>query len=277
MILRRFIPWPYQKYFYSEYWDKTKNDDGIIPFTCNICGRPCNSPKKHISREVRSCYNCGSTMRSRAIIHLLSMSLFNKSIPLPDFPRKEDISGLGMSDWTGYANLLGEKFRYINTYYEKKPRLDITNIPPDMKGSYDFIISSDVFEHVLPPITVAFENLRNLLKPSGILIFTVPYIADASFITIEHYPELYKFKIKRGLHQHYVINYTRAGKLQTFSNPIFHGGSGLTLEMRQFSKNNVIKELSNAGFKNIQIHSEDVPEWGILWQQENNLPITART
>ena len=57
-------------------------------------------------------------------------------------------------------------------------------------GTYDFILSSDVFEHVAPPVERAFEEAFRLLKPNGFLCITVPSVADD---TVEYYPDLHEY------------------------------------------------------------------------------------
>ncbi|MGH9903496.1 MAG: hypothetical protein ACRD68_16940, partial [Pyrinomonadaceae bacterium] len=79
---------------------------------------------------------------------MLSTELFGESLALTDFPERRDISGIGMSDWDGYAAPLALKLGYQNTYYHQEPKLDITSIEPALESTLDFIISSDVFEHV---------------------------------------------------------------------------------------------------------------------------------
>jgi 2-polyprenyl-3-methyl-5-hydroxy-6-metoxy-1,4-benzoquinol methylase len=50
------------------------------------------------------------------------------------------------------AQRLARKFDYVNTFFDGEPRFDITETHPDQYGTYDFIISADVFEHVPPPV-----------------------------------------------------------------------------------------------------------------------------
>ena len=135
------------------------------------------SPRPNCSAKLASCENCGSSPRARAIIRVLSLGLFGQNLLLPDFPVSREVSGLGMSDWDGYAVRLAEKFRYTNTYFHQEPRLDISGpqLAECLLQSSDFIISSEVFEHVVPPVRRAFENTFKMLKPGGILVLTVPY------------------------------------------------------------------------------------------------------
>ena len=85
--------------------------------------------------------------RVRALIHLLSMELFGRSLVLKRFPQLKAIRGLGMSDKEGYAELLAEKFDYTNTFYDREPRVDFTQLGRELSGRYDFILSADVLEH----------------------------------------------------------------------------------------------------------------------------------
>ncbi len=99
------------------------------------------------------------------------MELFGTSLVLSDFPHRPDLAGIGLSDWEGYANPLAERLNYTNTFFHQAPLLDITSVGPDHSGRYDFIICSDVFEHVCQPVSKAFENAYRLLKPGGVMIF----------------------------------------------------------------------------------------------------------
>ncbi len=103
------------------------------------------------------------------------MELFGKSLAIVDFPERPDLVGVGLSDWDGLAWRLAKKLGYANTYYHKEPLLDIAAKQGLQHDLYDFIISSDVFEHVCPPISTAFVNAYNLLKAGGVMILTVPY------------------------------------------------------------------------------------------------------
>jgi SAM-dependent methyltransferase len=171
------------------------------------------------------------------------MELFGKSLALPDFPVRHDITGIGMSDWGGYAKPLAGKLNYKNTYYHREPKLDIaaSTIDHALQGTLDFIVCSDVFEHVAPPISTAFENLRKLLKPSGVVIFSVPYGKAGK--TVEHFPDLYDYEIVERDGRYVLKNTTKEGVRQTFEHVVFHGGPGAVLEMRQFSESSLLDDL----------------------------------
>jgi GT2 family glycosyltransferase len=243
-------------------------------FICNVCGKASRMRKAKLQREVPSCPECDSTVRFRSIVHVLSVELFNESIALPDFPVRRSVRGLGMSDWGVYAMGLADKFNYTNTFLDEEPSLDI--MVPDERyvGCHDFVICSEVLEHVPPPISAAFENLRRLLKPGGLLVLSVPYTDEGT--TREHFPELHDFELVSKNEGHLLKNRTKDGIEEQFENLTFHGGKGSTLEMRLFSQPSLLEELTVAGFKDIKIHGESVPEYGIEWAEPWSLPLSAR-
>jgi hypothetical protein len=247
---------------------------GSLNYKCNICGRNCKTPVLDLGREKPSCV-CGSTVRSRSIVHLLSTELFGRSLALPDFPLRPDLHGWGMSD-AGYTDLLSQKTGYINTYYDRDPRFDITaSLDANVEGTLDFLISTEVFEHVAPPISRAFVNARRLLKPTGVLIFTVPYSLEA--VTHEHFPDLYHYElIEKSGGAFALKNITVDGREQIFEDLIFHGGVGTTLEMRVFSQSGLMAELEQAGFTNIKLCPEPCWEFGVYWNNPWSLPLIAR-
>jgi SAM-dependent methyltransferase len=215
-----------------------------------------------MSREQWSCVYCGSNVRWRSIIHALSMELFGKSLAISDFPHRQDLSGIGLSDWEGYANRLSKKLDYTNTFYHKQPLLDITCIDDFQHSAYDFIISTDVFEHICPPISKAFENARQLLKPGGTMILSVPYVLGE---TREHFPGTCKFSVHQKGSQWVLMSETVDGQTKEYTDITFHGGPGTTVEFRLFGKDDLLKDCLNAGFGPVRIHDETIEEFGIRW------------
>ena len=246
----------------------------LVRYRCNICDSTCMSRLAQLSREERSCWRCGSTVRMRAIIHLLSMELFGQSLTITEFPTRPDIKGIGLSDWDGYAVRLACKLGYTNTYYHQQPMLDITCVDPALAGTMDFVIASDVFEHVAPPVSMAFDNVRRLLKPNGVLILTVPYTLERQ--TREHFPELYRFEVMQERGRYLLRNTTKDGEAQVFDNLVFHGGPGSTLEMRVFCEAVLLDHLKKSGFAQIKVHRQPCFGFGVVWLQDWSLPITAR-
>lgn len=211
----------------------------------------------------------------RAVVHTLSLELFGESLPIECFPRRPDCTGIGFSDWFEYANRLANMTSYRNTYYHQEPRLDITAIPSDLEGTADFVICSDVLEHVAPPVSVAFCNLRKLLKPTGVAVLSVPYLAEGD-TTIEHFPELFHWRLDRTADGYRLENTTRDGRRQVFSNVVMHGGDGATVEMRIFTRRSLIRELRYAGFTQITLHAAPEPRFGIHWPTPLSLMVSAK-
>src|SRR5262249_49660154 len=201
----------------------------MTSFACNICGTW--NEVEVFRTEPPSCA-CGSNVRIRALIHLLSLELFGQSLRLTEFPRLKAIRGLGMSDHEGYARILADKFDYTNTYYDREPRFDFTQPHPELAGAYDFILAGDVIEHIAPPIERALEEVCRLLKPHGLFGLTI-YCSPADKMR-EHFPDLHEFRVVPLGKSEVLINRRRDGVLEIRDDLVFHGGTGATLEMREF-------------------------------------------
>jgi SAM-dependent methyltransferase len=244
-----------------------------VDFVCNLCSAHNRAPARALTREEPSCHGCGSTVRFRAIAHLVVLELLREPIPLPRILRRCRQKGLGLTDAPSYAKPLARRFDYENTYLHTEPRLDITAVPPERHGLYDFVIASDVFEHVAPPVERAFQGARSLLRPGGIFVFTVPFSLEPE--TVEHFPDLDAWTIKGEGGARRLYNTTRDGREQVFDALTFHGGDGTTLEMRLFSREALLREFARAGFPRVRIASEPYLPFGILWPEPWSVPMVA--
>ena len=213
-------------------------------------------------------------MRTRGLLRALSEELFGASVPLDCFPSMKSLRGLGMSDSDSYSTILREKFDYTNTQFHRAPKLDIGDPGAGESGSYDFLISSEVFEHVVPPVEAAFRNAWRLLKPNGVMIFTAPYSLHAT--TLEHFPDLHDHTVTQLGDRMVLVNRTREGQVQVFENLVFHGGTGATLEMRKFTEASLRNLFTEAGFKSVRIFGEDYAPFGIVRNENCSLPLAAR-
>ena len=246
-----------------------------IAFRCNVCGATNELARDLFDREGGWCGACRSTVRWRSIVHVLSLELFGQSLALPDFPHRPDVVGIGLSDWEGYAVPLAAKLAYTNTYFHRSPRLDIAAVEPELAGRFDFVIASDVFEHVPPPVATSFRNLRTLLRPGGVAVFSSPY--DDRNSTAEHFPNLHRYELRQEDDGAWELrNTTASGEEEVFRDLVFHGGPGETLEMRVFSRSALLDEFTSAEFEHVEIHADDVPRWGIVWTNDRSLPLAAR-
>jgi SAM-dependent methyltransferase len=184
---------------------------------------------------------------------------------LREWPVRKNISGVGMSDWPGYADLLRKKFSYENTFYNQEPKLDIKNLNEKYVGRHDFVICSDVFEHILTPLHQGFDNLFRLLRPGGKLVFSVPYTRTAQ--TVEHYPGLRDYEILDFRGTKIMVNRDDTGCLQVYDKLVFHGGEGTTLEMRIFCEVDVLSQLEQSGFQNIHVYDQPKLSIGYYWPE----------
>ena len=250
------------------------DDTAPVAFTCNVCGAGVETVMAELERETPSCPTCGSSVRFRSIVHLLSTALYGRSVPLTEFPVDSSIIGVGLSDAAIYAGPLAGKVGYHNTYYHTEPYLDITDPGPEIECSLDFMISSDVFEHVPPPVSRAFEGAFRCLKPGGHLLLTVPFTNDD--LTIEHFPDLHTYDVIDLEGEQVLVNRDRNGRLSARDGLVFHGGGGATLEMRVFGRGDLLRHLAAAGFEAIEVFDRSVPEFGIHHRKPWSLPVVAR-
>ena len=218
-------------------------------FTCNICGGASKFFPAEDWRESASCTHCASSVRMRSIIHCLTTEIFKKSLKLKEV-KKSDLKGIGLSDWEGYSKILETKFNYVNTFYHKEPLFDITSPPDKLKCSFDFLISTEVFEHIPPPVNTAFAGAYSVLKNKGLLVLSVPYGLHGK--TIEHFPTLKNYKIIDFFEKKILINEYKENCFETFHKLDFHGGDGATLEMRIFCLDDLLSLLKDNKFENIK-------------------------
>ncbi len=244
-----------------------------MEFICNLCGKR-NTGVERFGREVPNCGGCLSSVRLRSLVYALSMELFSTPLLLRDFPTLKGLRGAGMTDSDCYARTLAERFDYKNTYFDREPRMDITELDARDEGTLDFLISSEVLEHVKPPFEKALENVHRLLGPMGFLILTVPYAPGGA--ALEHFPQLADAGLAQLRGGAVLVNRTAQGDLQVFDKLVFHGGSGSTLEMRVLTEAELRKALLGAGFTDVRFYTEDYPPFGVCHTESWSLPIAAR-
>lgn len=104
-----------------------------------------------------------------------------------------------------------------------EPRLNI-RFDPSPLGELDFLIASEVFEHVEPPVADAFRNAAAFLKNTGVLLLTVPWVwggAPESAI-----PELYDWKLDKEGTRWLVLNRKSNGEVERFYDMVWDGRPG---------------------------------------------------
>jgi hypothetical protein len=131
-----------------------------------------------------------------------------------------------------------------------------------------------VLEHIAPPVESALEEACRLLKPRGFLGITV--YCHPSDQMRELFPELSEFRIVRLGDSHVLVNRRRDGSLEARDDLVFHGGSGATLEMREFGLTALQDKLVSAGFREVFFLTENLPPIGVLFDHDVSQPLIAR-
>ena len=243
----------------------------VGPFTCNVCG--VKNGAASVDRELAACASCGASMRCRSVVLALSKALFGRDLSLCCFPLLKSLRGLGISYSDIYSKRLEETFSYTNTFYHREPRFDL--VEPDERefGKYDFVICSEVLEHIPAPVERAFSTLAHLLKPAGVLILTVPYSVEVG--TVEHFPQPFQGGLATLNGKTVLVNQSKDGRYEVFDRLVFHSGYGSTLEMRVFDEADIRAKLADAGFTSVRIEAAGSEQHGVHFGGPCSLPILA--
>ena len=171
---------------------------------CNICGKNSRliyapqfeseraAQKVSLLRENLRCSECGSWQRIRLLGHALISECNNRldagSISIEQLAGKLDRLDILDTDTFGTIGkmLRGPKYK-VSDYRPDLPpgemsngayNVDLQKIP-FADGSFDIILSTDVFEHIRDP-RLAHREVFRCLKPGGVHIFTVPFDRSAA-------------------------------------------------------------------------------------------------
>lgn len=276
-MYRRIFPRPLPD-FYAKY--RERSDEGEDCFTCNVCGSALRLPRELVTREAGNCPRCHCYSRLRAMVLAVMEQTAAKWPVLDECKPMQEIKGLGCSDSDTYSLRLARAFDYTNTFYDRKPRLDLMDVDWSeyTESGYDFVTCTDVLEHVPPPVSKAFANLFRLLKPGGVLVMSVPTTDEPD--TKEHFPNLSEWEVveesdSEGVHRVLVGKNTDGSDVRC-DDLCFHGGEGFTLEMRVFSRDGLIRSLKEAGFEIRKIYDQPAYEYGISLEKFNFIVAAQR-
>ncbi len=266
--------WHRRKYDYSIRCMRTQlTRSRLGKFKCNICGTANDSHAGLEDREEPNCRSCNSNMRLRSVILAISRAIFGTELSLPEFPQLKSLRGLGISDSEIYSRYLENRFTYLNTFYHQPPRFDLSAPDESEFGKYDFVICSEVLEHVSSPVDRAFASLSQLLKPSGVLIVTAPFCMETA--TLEHFPSLVASSLARIGQKIVLVGRSDDGTYQVFENLVFHGGPGSTLECRLFSEMDLRHQLSECGLHDVHFVVDSCEKFGVHFITPCSVPIIA--
>jgi hypothetical protein len=161
------------------------------------------------------------------------------------------------------------KSHYQNYHYHQEPKLDITQVPLNLFSSAGIVSSTEVLEHVAPPVDLAFSGFKKLLRKNGTLVLSVPH-SDTSGVNLKHSPEMTNAQLILD-EEPRLVGTLKNGKRTEFSNLIFHGGLGFTLEYRVFSFHSLREEILNSAFieyrlnRDIRVFGNGWESWSRVW------------
>jgi SAM-dependent methyltransferase len=155
---------------------------------CSLCGWVGRFRRTHRSeRETLACGACRATLRYRGQAEVIcGLVDAGRYATLADLAASGALSGLAIYEPGTSGPLrpwLSQAGRYVQSIYQ--PNLPSGtlradgHVCQDLMGttfpdaSFDFIVTSDIFEHVRKPF-VAFAEIRRILRPGGTHLWTVP-------------------------------------------------------------------------------------------------------
>ena len=139
--------------------------EAVLTFQCNICSSWVTAGVNSLGRETPNCPTCASSARLRAMARSLAIAVTGEPCLLEDL--RGDLRGIGLSDHQLMSRQLARHLDYHNTFFHQEPLVDVTKPAATRLASVDFLLSSDVFEHVLPPVQAAFDGAFAMLRPSS--------------------------------------------------------------------------------------------------------------
>lgn len=201
---------------------------------CNICGYSGEFLTPDRGREGWHCPNCSASARNRLVLYALGKMLNLEKLPVYLWPENKGTKILEPCPGGAQAVFLREKFDYCDPEFDPDkikqgadPRqyADIQQLAFAAE-TFDVIIASEVFEHVREDLK-GFREVYRTLKPGGIFILTVPY---------DHQQPQTLVRVE-----------VRGDQDIHLAPPRYHGGSGATLEYRQYGRD-LLARLHEAGF-----------------------------
>jgi len=195
---------------------------------CNICNSELEYELKDFFtfdeilgfRENLLCSNCGSISRDRMMMWALS-NTYLKTGELFSIPENKNLIILESTATRGHTKVLDSKFEYLNTIFDP----DVIKSNKDPKkyadfqklhfgdGYFDYILASDVFEHVRLDDDGYSEVFRTL-KPGGYFLMTVPfsYSLEESLIRVKPEGDKDVFLLPPEYHADHTLSYRVYGK-----------------------------------------------------------------
>lgn len=166
---------------------------------CYCCGKESSFLIEQGATLLReaACEHCGASLRNSDVMKTLKKTTFNGQL----FEKcKNKLYIVNTSSYGGVHCALKHLPNYIySEYYPNIPSgqraengvlcVNLLNMPFDDE-SLDVIISEDVLEHI-EDYMVAFREIKRVLKPGGVHVFTVPIREDGHSMFRKEMPPIY--------------------------------------------------------------------------------------
>ncbi len=201
---------------------------------CNICGHAGPFIRPEGLKEGYQCTNCSASSRNRLVMYVLGVMLGFGDRPVFEWPENPSLRILEPCPRGPQVPMLQAKFDYVTPEYDAEkiaagadPRefADVQKLPFD-DASFDFVIASDIFEHVREDVK-GFREIFRTLKPGGTFLLTVPY---------DHARETTLERVK-----------VEGEKDIPLVEPRYAGGGGATLDYREYGRD-LLQKLRDVGF-----------------------------
>lgn len=166
---------------------------------CYCCGNESSFIIKQGATLLREamCDHCGASIRNSDVMHVLQKQKFRGK---PFEQCKNELRILNTSSYGGVHRALSQLSSYVfSEFFPNIPSgkkaengvlcVDLLNMPFDDE-SLDVIISEDVLEHI-EDYMAAFCEIKRILKPGGVHIFTVPIREDGHSMFRKGMPPIY--------------------------------------------------------------------------------------
>jgi SAM-dependent methyltransferase len=175
------------------------------------------------------CVHCQSNLRSMTLAHALCHAR-RWTGTLDTWVRSDDACTVRLLE-INEAGLLTKFLSQLPGYvFVAYPQVDIHALPFEA-ASFDFVVHSDTLEHVPNPVH-ALAECRRVLKPEGVLAYTIPIV------------------VGRGSRSRYGLP------------PSYHGMPGADMEDYRVQTEygaDAWTQLMEAGYKNVNIFSLSYP------------------
>jgi SAM-dependent methyltransferase len=151
-------------------------------------------------QQGKRCSSCGSNLRSQVLGKSIATAL-GLSAPLAASIRGSDASILELNE---AGNLHAVLEKAPNAVYGAYPEVDMQALPFD-DGSFDLVVHSDTLEHIPHPLR-ALSECHRVLRPGGVLCYTVPVIVERLSRRRDGLPPSYHGAPGDGRDDHLVIS-----------------------------------------------------------------------